>query len=303
MLMSLSLATLENGAILTEALQQPGHATSCDSFNAMSVGHYENFPVASWLMPAHLRPAVRAIYHFARTADDLADEGNAAPAERLSALDALRAQLRAIEIGAPSDWVDLATAIGEHQLPLPLFHDLLSAFSQDVVTLRYDSFETLVDYCRRSANPVGRLLLQLFRRSEAELLQQSDAICTGLQLANFWQDVAVDWRKGRVYLPQHDLTTFGVSEAQIAHGTADQRWRSLMTFEVQRTRDLLQRGAPLARALGGRIGLELRLVVQGGLRILERIDAVNGDVFSHRPTLSARDWTLMGWRALQPLPT
>ena len=269
----------------------------------MSVGHYENFPVASWLMPAHLRPAVRAIYRFARTADDLADEGDATPAERLSALDALRAQLHAIETGMPSDWADLATAIGEHQLPLQLFRDLLSAFSQDVVTLRYDSFETLIDYCRRSANPVGRLLLQLFRRSDAELLQQSDAICTGLQLANFWQDVAIDWRKGRVYLPQHDLTTFGVSEAQIARGTVDQRWRSLMTFEVQRTRDLLQRGAPLARALEGRIGLELRLVVQGGLRILERIDAVNGDIFSRRPTLSARDWTLMGWRALQPLPS
>ena len=303
MLMSLSLATLENGAILTEALRQLGRATSCDSFTAMSVGHYENFPVASWLMPARLRPAVRAIYRFARTADDLADEGDVAPAARLSALDALRAQLHAIERGAPSDWADLARAISEHQLQLPLFHDLLSAFSQDVVTLRYDSFETLTDYCRRSANPIGRLLLQLFRRNETQLLEQSDAICTGLQLANFWQDVALDWRKGRVYLPRHDLTEFGVSEAQIASGTADQRWRNLMTFEVQRTRDFLQRGAPLARALGGRIGLELRLVVQGGLRILERIDAVNGDVFSRRPTLSARDWTLMGWRALQPLST
>ena len=301
--MSLSLATLENGAILTEALHQLSRTTSCDSFNAMGVGHYENFPVASWLMPAHLRPAVRAIYRFARTADDLADEGDAAPAERLSALDALRAQLRAIENGEPSDWADLGAAIREHQLQLALFYDLLSAFSQDAVTVRYDSFETLTDYCRRSANPVGRLLLQLFRRSETEVLQQSDAICTGLQLANLWQDVALDWRKGRVYLPQRDLTTFGVSETQIARGTADQRWRSLMAFEVQRTRQLLQRGAPLAQALGGRIGLELRLVVQGGLRILERIDAVNGDVFSHRPTLSARDWTLMGWRALQPLPT
>jgi squalene synthase HpnC len=269
----------------------------------MGVGHYENFPVASWLMPAALRPAVRAIYRFARTADDLADEGDAAPSERLAALDALRAQLHAIEIGAQSDWPDLAAAIHEFELPLPLFHDLLSAFSQDVTTLRYDSFKTLVDYCRRSANPVGRLLLQLFHRTEAGVLQQSDAICTGLQLANFWQDIALDWRKGRVYLPQQDLTAFGVSEVQIARGTADERWRNLMTFEVQRTRDLLQRGAPLARALGGRIGLELRLVVQGGLRILERIDAVNGDVFSHRPTLSARDWTLMGWRALQPLPT
>jgi squalene synthase HpnC len=267
----------------------------------MSVGHYENFPVASWLMPAHLRPAVRAIYRFARTADDLADEGDAPPDERLAALDALRAQLSAIEAGTPSDWPDLAAAIGEHQLQLAGFYDLLSAFSQDVVTVRYESFEDLVDYCRRSANPVGRLLLQLFRRQQAQLLQQSDAICTGLQLANFWQDIALDWRKGRVYLPQQDLIRFGVSEAQIARGTSDVRWRNLMAFEVQRTRELLQGGAPLARALGGRVGLELRLVVQGGLRILERIDAVDGDVFTRRPMLSACDWTLMGWRALQPL--
>jgi|SRR5688572_22878449 len=284
-------------------MQQLSRVASCDSFNAMSVGHYENFPVASWLMPARLRPAVRAIYRFARTADDLADEGVASPADRLSALDGLRAQLGAIELAAPSDWGDLAAAVREHQLQLPLLHDLLSAFSQDVVTVRYESFEQLTDYCRRSANPIGRLLLQLFRCSETQLLQQSDDICTGLQLANFWQDVGLDWDKGRVYLPQLDLSRFGVSEVQIARGTVDQRWQSLMRFEVQRTRELLQRGAPLARALGGRIGLELRLVVQGGLRILERIDAVNGDVFSHRPKLSARDWTLMGWRALQPLST
>ena len=268
----------------------------------MSVGHYENFPVASWLMPAALRPAVRAIYRFARTADDLADEGDAAPAARLAALDGLRSQLQAIEACVASEWPDLATAVKEHQLALPLLHDLLSAFSQDVVTKRYDSFGTLLAYCRRSANPIGRLLLQLFRRDEEQLLQQSDSICSGLQLANFWQDIALDWRKGRVYLPQSDLTAFGVSEAQIAESIVDERWRRLMTFEVQRTRDLLHSGAPLARALGGRVGLELRLVVQGGLRILERIDAVNGDVFARRPTLSARDWTLMGWRALQPLP-
>lgn len=266
----------------------------------MGVGHYENFPVASWLMPARLRPAVRAIYRFARTADDLADEGNAAPAERLSELDALRTQLRAIESGAPNEWPDLAAAINEHRLTLPLFHDLLSAFSQDATTLRYDSFETLIDYCRRSANPIGRLLLQLFRRDEPELVQQSDAICTGLQLANFWQDIAIDWRKDRVYLPQQDLAAFNVSEAQIARGGVDQNWQRLMRFEVERTRALLNRSAPLARALGGRIGIELRLVVQGGLRILERIDAVGGDVFLHRPALTARDWTLMSWRALQP---
>jgi len=269
----------------------------------MGVRHYENFPVASWLMPAPLRPAVRAIYRFARTADDIADEGDAAPAARLAALDAMRAQLQSIESGMPSAWPDLAAAVTEHQLALPLLHDLLSAFSQDILTTRYDSFETLLDYCRRSANPIGRLLLQLFRRQEQKLLQQSDAICSGLQLANFWQDIALDWRKGRVYLPQQDMAAFDVSEALIADGTVDERWQRLMRFEVQRTRTLLQSGAPLARALGGRVGLELRLVVQGGLRILERIDAVGGDVFARRPTLSARDWTLMGWRALQPLAT
>lgn len=268
----------------------------------MGVEHYENFPVASWLMPPRLRPAVRAIYRFARTADDLADEGDAAQHDRLASLDALRGQLAAIESGAPSHWPDLAESIAAHQLSLSLFHDLLSAFSQDVTTTRYDSFETLLDYCRRSANPIGRLMLQLFRRDDPEMLLQSDAVCTGLQLANFWQDVAVDKRKGRIYLPQHDLLQHNVTETQIARGAVDENWKRLMAFEVGRARALLQRGAPLARAIGGRVGIELRLVVQGGLRILERIDAVGGDVFSHRPELSARDWTLMGLRALQPLP-
>src|SRR5215203_2388921 len=266
----------------------------------MGVGHYENFPVASWLLPASLRPAVRAIYRFARTADDIADEGDAGPSERLSALDELRDQLRAIESGSDTSWKDLAAAIRKHQLTMQPFFALLSAFSQDVTQHRYASFETLLDYCRRSANPVGRLLLQLFRRDVPELRIQSDAVCTGLQLANFWQDIALDLNKGRVYLPQQDLVAYGVSEAQIARGETDQNWQRLMRFEVQRTRALLLEGAPLARALSGRIGLELRLVVLGGLRILERINAVQGDVFRHRPVLNARDWTVMGWRALQP---
>jgi phytoene synthase len=181
-------------------------------------------------------------------------------------------------------------------------HDLLSAFAQDVTTRRYADYASLVDYCRRSANPIGRLLLSLYRRDEPGLLAMSDAICTGLQLTNFWQDVAIDWDKGRVYPPREDLARFGVDEAQIARRLADDRWRALMAFEVARARALLESGAPLAPALGGRIGLELRLVVQGGLRILERIDAAGGDVFRHRPALSARDWTMMGLRALRAVP-
>jgi squalene synthase HpnC len=267
----------------------------------MGVGHYENFPVASLLLPARLRPAVRAIYRFARTADDVADEGDALPEERLRDLEALRNDLDHLDSPA-TRWPDLAAAVSEHGLPLPLLHDLLSAFAQDVTTSRYADYASLLDYCRRSANPIGRLLLSLYRRDEPGLLAMSDAICTGLQLTNFWQDVAIDWDKGRVYVPREDLARFGVDEAQIARRLVDDRWRALMAFEVARARVLLRSGAPLAPALGGRIGLELRLVVQGGLRILERIDATSGDVFLHRPALSARDWTMMGLRALRAAP-
>jgi squalene synthase HpnC len=264
----------------------------------MGVGHYENFPVASLLMPARLRPAVRAIYRFARTADDFADEGDLPPAERLARLQELAGELDRLE--STTTWPDLARAVHEHRLDRTLLADLLSAFSQDVTTTRYADFASVLDYCRRSANPIGRLLLQLFRRDEAPLTRMADAICSGLQLTNFWQDVAIDWSKGRVYLPQEDLARFGVTEQEIASGGAGPRWQQLMRFETERTRRMLLDGAPLARALGGRIGLELRLVVQGGLCILERIDAAGGNVFQYRPALTARDWTLMGLRALRP---
>jgi squalene synthase HpnC len=264
----------------------------------MGVGHYENFPVATLLLPAPLRPAVRAIYRFARTADDVADEGDAGPESRLAQLGILGDEINAL--GSSSDrWPDLAAVVAEHGLALPHFHDLLSAFAQDVTTSRYDDWPALLDYCRRSANPIGRLLLALYRRTEPRLVAMADSICTGLQLTNFWQDVAVDWAKGRVYLPQEDLRRFGVSEDQIARQQADDRWQRLMAFEVDRARGMLRSGCPLAAELGGRIGLELRMVVEGGLRILERIDSARGDVFGRRPELSARDWVLMSWRALR----
>lgn len=277
----------------------PTRLHPCASFDRMGVDHYENFPVASLLLPARLRPAVRAIYRFARTADDVADEGDAGPDARLAELARLGQALDTL--GAPDTaWPDLAEAVRVHRLDVAPLRDLLSAFAQDVTTTRYPDFPTLLDYCRRSANPVGRLLLALYGREETALLAQSDAICTGLQLTNFWQDVAVDWTKGRVYLPQDDLRRHEVTEQHIVTARVDEHWRALMRFEVRRARDLLEYGAPLAAALGGRIGLELRLVVHGGLRILERIDAAGGDVFNRRPALSARDWTVMGWRALRP---
>ncbi len=162
------------------------------------------------------------------------------------------------------DWPDLARAVRTHALPTPLLRDLLSAFEQDVVTSRYASFESLLDYCRRSANPIGRLLLVLYGRSDGQCEAWSDAICTALQLTNFWQDVGLDWHKGRIYLPAEDLQRFAVGEPDLASGLADDRWSALMQFETQRTRALMLSGAPLARALPGRIGFELRLVIHGG---------------------------------------
>jgi squalene synthase HpnC len=269
----------------------------------VSVGHYENFPVASILMPASLRPAVVAIYRFARAADDLADEGVAPADARVAALNSFDAQLDRIDRGeTPGEppFPALATAIREHGLPLPPFHDLVSAFRQDVTVTRYATFDDVQDYCRRSANPVGRLLLALYRAETQANLAASDAICTGLQLTNFWQDIAIDWRKDRVYLPQDSLRRFGVSEAQIAGARVDDNWRALLAFEVARARALLEAGRPLTRELPWRLGLELSAIISGGLRILDRIDAVGGDVFARRPVLATRDWLVVGWYALFP---
>ncbi|MFA7270987.1 MAG: squalene synthase HpnC [Sterolibacterium sp.] len=267
----------------------------------MSVDHYENFPVASWLLPQHLRAPVAAIYWFARTADDIADEGELESAERLRRLDRYRAELNGIAVGAPTQdpiFQRLGRVIAEHQLPLALFGDLLDAFSQDISQTRYASFTELMAYCRRSADPVGRLLLRLYRAETPQHLVYSDAICSALQLINHWQDIGIDWAKGRLYLPQEDLARFAVSEEQIAGGKVDENWRALMRFQVGRARSLMLAGAPLGRALPGRIGLELRLMIAGGLRILEKIEAVGYDVFRSRPNLTATDWPLMLWRAL-----
>jgi len=272
--------------------------------------HYENFPVASWLLPRQLRDAVMAIYRFARSADDLADEGDATAAARLAALDRYRDKLTMIATGTPADnslsedavFAPLAAVIRRHDLPLSPFFDLLDAFRQDVTKTRYATYAELMDYCRRSAMPIGRLLLRLYRAESEKHLAWSDAICASLQLINHWQDVALDWRRGRVYLPQEDLARHGVSEAQLADARADEGWRVLLAFELARARALMHQGSPLARALGGRIGLELLLILQGGLRVAEKILAADCDIFRRRPRLTALDWPLVASRALFPGP-
>jgi len=271
----------------------------------MAVDHYENFPVASILLPRRLRPAVEAIYAFARSADDLADEGDAGPEERLAALHVYDAALDAIAAGAPRHdptqdpiFARLAAVIANYGLDLQPLRNLLSAFRQDVTTTRYADYAALLDYCRRSADPVGRLMLALYGVADPVSLRQSDAVCSALQLINFWQDVAIDIGKGRTYLPLEDLQRFGVSEDDIRAGRQGEAWRALMRFEVERARALMLSGAPLATRLPGRIGWELRMVVQGGLRILEAIERVDYDVFRRRPKLGRPDWLVVGWRAL-----
>ena len=270
-----------------------------------SVGHYENFPVASVLCPARFRPAIKAIYAFARTADDIADEGTDSPSQRLQALAAYSAALEATLHGAPPNhapWPALANAIAEFNLPIQPLRDLLSAFTQDVSTTRYASFEALLDYCRRSASPVGRLLLHLYGVSDIKSREQSDAICTALQLINFWQDVGVDARKnppeGRIYLPLDTLAAYEVGEMQVLRGRFDENFQDAMEFECRRAGALMRAGAPLVHRVPGRMGWELRLVVQGGLRILEKIQAQQFDTLNARPVLNKFDLVKMTFRAI-----
>jgi len=258
----------------------------------LAADHYENFPVASLLLPARMRAPIEAIYAFARGADDIADEGDLTDEERLGGLETYLRALDAIEAGhGPGGAFErIARAVREHGLPVALLRDLIDAFKQDVVKKRYATFDELLDYSRRSANPVGRLVLHVFGRSDAGSFTQSDNICSALQLINFWQDVALDWEKGRVYIPQEDLERFAVTESDIANTAVHSQWRELMAFECSRARGMLDAGAPLGRSLPGRLGLEIRATVGGGATILDEIDRVGGDVFRHRPVLKKMDW-------------
>ncbi len=262
----------------------------------MSVDHYENFPVASVLMPKRLRKPVAAIYHFARAADDIADEGDLPNDERLRQLDDFRDELARIacdETPLMPLFQNLAAEIKQHALPMQPFHNLLDAFSQDVVKKRYANYDELLDYCRRSANPVGTLLLHLYGEATPVNIACSDAICTSLQLINFWQDVAKDYAIGRIYLPLDDMAQYGVSEGQIAQGISNDAWRELMQFQADRARALMLQGAPLGSILTGRIGLEMRMIIAGGLRILDKLANAQYDMFHHRPVLRPFDWVIM----------
>jgi squalene synthase HpnC len=271
----------------------------------VSIDHYENFPVASWLCPAAFRPAVAAIYQFARTADDIADEGHATAAQRLALLaDYAQALQRTASLGVTEGrwqgvFAPLAVAIARHSLPLAPLNDLLSAFAQDTANPLYADREALLDYCARSANPVGRLLLHLADVSERDALGQSDAICTALQLINFWQDLSVDLPRGRIYVTAADAARFDLDARTLRAGADSNASRALVRALVAWARETLLCGAPLVHRLPGRMGWELRFVVQGGLRVLEMIEEGGCNALSIRPTVGTSDWPVLAWRALR----
>ena len=283
---------------------------------AEPITHYENFPVASWLCPPHLRSPIAAIYWFARTADDLADEGDATAEERLNDLEAFRTDLVAASKNAPNAsfastrwphvFTPLTAAIAKFSLPIRHLDDLLSAFAQDICKTRdglgYKTEAELLDYCTRSANPVGRLLLHLYGISDAEALGYSDDICTSLQLINFWQDISQDIPRGRFYLPEDDCAKFGVSKTdlidQINTKQQSKNATNLITFKAINTPARMLNGSKLVHLIPGRTGWEIRFVVQGGLRILDKIKALDYAMLVKRPKLSKLDYLMIGWRAL-----
>lgn len=263
-------------------------------------GHYENFPVASILVPKRMRRPIVAIYAFARSADDFADEGELAPDIRLSQLNAYATKLDRIAANLREDdpiFIALADAIKQHELPMQLFYDLLTAFRMDVTTTRYANWDEVLRYCRYSANPIGRLLLHLYKETTPQQLAWSDAICSALQVINFLQDMEQDYIENkRIYMPMDEMAQFGIDESHFANTLSDAAMRRFINFQIGRAAALLRSGLPLAQALSGRLGLELRLTVQGGLAVLEALKRQDTSVFA-RPRLRHRDWLGIIWRA------
>ena len=260
---------------------------------AIARAHYENFPVASWLLPSHMRPHIAAIYAFARTADDFADEPGRTPEERLGLLDEWRAMLHSAAEGQGARnpvFVALANTIHVCDLPPGLLDDLLSAFRQDVVVHRYATWTDVLDYCRRSANPVGRLVLRVAGVRADAADRASDALCTALQLANFWQDFGVDWSRGRLYVPREEVSRAGAAEQDLDAGRMTAEWKGALRACVAVTRQLFETGRPVADAVRGRLRYELRATWAGGVRILDKIEQLDYDTLHVRPTIGTRDF-------------
>ncbi|HLF19940.1 MAG TPA: squalene synthase HpnC [Bacteroidota bacterium] len=253
--------------------------------------HYENFPVASMFIPKDRRKYICALYAFARTADDFADEPGLTPAERVESLNSWEERLNECVSGNAHDpvFIALAETVDRFQIPVELFRNLLQAFRQDVTVHRYETFDDVLQYCRNSANPVGRLVLLLFNYRSDTMFHLSDSICTALQLTNFWQDIRIDVDRDRVYLPREDMREFGCGEEELLSKKFTPQFRHLLSFEVDRTRNLFIQGKPLLSDVGKDLSLELRMTWSGGMRLLEKIEQIDFDVFRARPTLTFAD--------------
>lgn len=268
--------------------------------------HYENFPVASRLLPAAARPHIAAVYAFARIADDFADEGDRSDEARIALLDDWQQRLHRAAAGdAPTDQSDSAmifVAVGDTirrcGLDVSLFDDLLSAFKQDVLVKRYETWDDLLDYCRRSANPIGRLVLRIAGYRDDRLDVASDNVCSALQLANHWQDLGVDWRRGRLYLPLSVVRASGADLNDLGRRRMSPEWQSSMRTAVEYTRSLFRAGRPVADGVRGRLRWELRATWLGGMRVLDRLEAVGYDMFRSRPKLGVADALAIGWRSI-----
>lgn len=272
---------------------------------ALARQHYENFPVASVALPKDLRYPIALIYHFARCADDFADEGDYTQPQRLAFLQNYVDELDIIRVNGSSNsafFTEFAQMVHDRKLSLAPFYDLLEAFKQDVTKTHYADFGEVLDYCRRSANPIGALLLHLFNKATPENLAYSDNVCSALQLINFYQDIAMDFdahfHQRRIYLCQDEMQQFGITEQQIADRLITPNWVQFMRFNIERAEAMLLAGKPLGRILPGRMGLEVRLMIGGGEAIIHKLKQVNGDIFNHRPTIKAWNWPFIVFKAL-----
>ena len=287
----------------------PFHARAYAACDALARSHYENFPVASRLLPRAMRPHVAAVYAFARIADDIADEGTEPARVRQQRLRAWQQRLHdAVASGsfiptAPDRdaliVLALAHSIRTLDLPIDLLDDLISAFAQDTIVTRYGSWREVLDYCRRSANPVGRLVLRIAGYADEGLDRSSDALCTALQLTNFWQDFGRDWRAGRLYVPRYVLEACGAREVDLDAGPLTPAWAGAIEAAVDMTRAQFAEGRAVCDGVRGRLRWELRLTWLGGSRILERVHAGRGRLLQDRPTLEGRDVPGLVWRAIR----
>lgn len=288
------------------------HALETIQSNSLKLAnsHYENFPVASVFLPHHLRDPIALIYSFARQADDFADEGDLTAKRRLELINDFRDELDLLHAYIKPQTAFfrvLGAMIKANKLPYEPFYDLLNAFSQDVTKNRYSNYDEVLEYCKRSANPIGRLLLHLYGQSNTNNIQLSDHICSALQIINFLQDIAIDFKKNeskqRIYLCQDEMASFGITETKIQNfvdekQNIDDNWQKFMLFNLHRVSALLNTGKPLGRILTGRIGFEMRMIIAGGERIISKISKVNGDIFRFRPTLNHWDWLVIFVKAL-----